>query len=90
MDARVGVDQPAIIRREEIAAFRYADKTCEGAPGLGKHRGDAIEEPVNLSLAGEKDAAQDQPAAAFGVGLGIKQRQRRPPRAAKHHPARNA
>ncbi len=84
---RVRVDQPPVISRQQIVALVLGQKLGKAAPGLGKHRGDTIEKPVDLLLPAQKDAAQHQPETALGVAFGIGQRQGAAPRAAEQQPA---
>ena len=86
MDARVRVDQSAVVPGEQIGALGFRQKPGEGAPRLREHGAHAIEKPVDLALAAEEDPAQDQPGDTLGMGLRIEQRQRRAPRAAEHDP----
>ena len=54
VDARVGVDQAAVIGGEQIAALGFRQKPGKGAPRLGKHGAHAIEKPVDLALRGRE------------------------------------
>ena len=62
-------------------------------PDIGKDRARAdaiLIEPANLFLTAKKDPAQDQSQHAFGMRLGVSERERAAPRTAKDQPAFDA
>src|SRR4051812_36802033 len=78
--------QPLVVRTEQVAALGSGYVSRERAPRLGEDRLDSVEEPVDLALPAKEDAAQDEREAAFGMVLGIRERERRSPRAAEDDP----
>ena len=59
-------------------------------PGLGENaRGLAVEEPVHVFVASQKDTSQNQTHHTFGMRLRIGKRQGRTPGSTKHDPAIN-
>ena len=70
-------------------------RSCSGkADELGVHvrenRCDAVQEPVHLARAAQKDAAQHAAGHALGMRLRVGQRERRAPGAAEQQPAVDA
>src|SRR5579863_4805313 len=65
VNSRVGIDEPAVISGEQIAALRLRDEAGKGAPCLRKDGVNAVKKPVDLRLASEEDTAQHKAAAAF-------------------------
>ena len=62
-----------------------------GFPGVRiKDRCAALVEPIDLLLAKEKDAAENEFRDAVGMRLGIGERKRRTPRPTEHLPALDA
>ncbi|EFE50041.1 hypothetical protein NEIELOOT_01295 [Neisseria elongata subsp. glycolytica ATCC 29315] len=58
--------------------------------GVNHAHAAGLAQPVDFDLAAEEDAAQDQPAHAFGMGFGVGQREGAAPRAAEYQPAFDA
>ena len=71
MDGRVGVGEALEIEAEQVVLLVLGQKGCEGGVGVGKDAGQAVQEPVELGGAAEKDAAQDEAGDAVGMGLGV-------------------
>jgi hypothetical protein len=60
-------------------------------PQIGKQAiGAGLIKPVDVLIAAQKDAAQDQAQYPFGMRFGVSQRQGRAPGAAEDHPAVDA
>ena len=62
---RVGIDETAMVGRQQIAAFVLGDEFGELALRLGKQGANTVEKPVDLACATEENAPQHQPAAAL-------------------------
>ncbi len=91
--ARLGVvaGEPRVVGEEEVTALGLGDGREVVLPRVGEDRARAaLVEPVDLLLAEEEDAAQHELGDALGVGLGVGQREGRPPGAAEDHPAVDA
>ena len=90
MDRRIGIDQPAPVAFEDIAALGLRQESREGVPGFREDMRDAIEKPVDLDLAAKEDAAQRKRPNPIGVCLGIGKGKRGTPGAAEHVPGLDA
>src|ERR1700740_2915310 len=86
VNARVRIEQAVAVGREYVASFGRGQKLREGAPSLGKDPAHAVEKPVDLLLAAEKNPPQDEPRTAPGVVSRIIEGQCRPPGAAEDEP----
>ena len=87
LDPQIAREQPPVISRDQIVPLIFGDQVHETRPQFGPEPpGPTAVKPIKLGLRHQKDAAQDQMAHRFGVRLGIDQRKRRAPRAAKNHP----
>ena len=90
MNIGTAIDQAAIVVAQQIAAFADRQMLGEVAPRLGEDCAHAMEEPFDLLLRAEKDAAQDEAAGAFRMADAVGQRERAAPRAAEKQPPRDA
>ncbi len=86
VDCRIGIGQPAVIAAEQVATLRRGQELRERAPRLGKHVAHPVHEPVELRGSREEDAAQHESETALRMRLGVRERQRRAPRAAEQQP----
>ncbi len=86
VNVRVGVVQAFVVGGQDVAPFVFGQISREPAPGFGVHPFHVVEEPVDLRLTAEKDAAQREAPAAVRMGDAVGQRQGRPPGAAEHEP----
>src|SRR6185437_12213008 len=87
----VRAGQAAVIGREQIIALSLRDVSKVRLPGIGKEDGSAaLVKPVNLLLANQEDAAQDDFRHAMRMSLAIGKSQRGAPRPAEDLPAINA
>jgi len=87
---RVGIDEAAIVGRQQIVAFVLRDEVVELALRLGKQDANTVEKPVDLTFAAEKNTPQHQPTAVHGMRLGVGERQGRAPRTAEDQPGVDA
>ena len=87
MHRRVGIQQPGQVGAQQVAALRFRHMAGEGGMGIGKHRPQPVEEPVELQRAAEEDATQHHAGDPLRMRLRVRQRQGRTPGAAEQHPA---
>src|SRR6185437_7565884 len=87
----VRAGEAAVIGGEQIIALSFRDVSKVRLPGVGKEDGSAaLVKPVNLLLANQEDAAQDDFRHALGMSLAIGEGESGTPRSAKDLPALNA
>src|SRR6185437_13126963 len=87
----VRAGQAAVIGGEQIITLSFRDVSKVGLPGVGKEDGRAaLIKPVDLLLAQEKDAAQDDFRDALGMSLAIGEGESGTPRPAEDLPMRDA
>ena len=79
-----------VVPIQQVVAVGFGCQFGKAVPHCGQKSAQPIDEPVDLGLARQKDSAQNQRQSALRMALGVGQRQCRPPRAAKHHPAFDA
>ena len=88
VDRGIRIGEAAVEVAQQVAALRFGQMAGEALPRLGKDVAHAVQEPVDLALPAEEDAAQDQPEAAVRMRLRVRECECRAPRAAEHQPAR--
>ena len=72
--------QTAVVGGEDVGFLGLVEDREEIRPSVGEDSlGPSAERPVDLGLAGEEDAAKDQPRAAFRVCLGVGEAERADP-----------
>ena len=87
---RVIAGEPAVVRREQIAALGFGNMGEVRLPSIGiEHRRAALVEPVDLLLAEQEDAAEHEFGDTIGMSLGIGEGESGAPRSAKHLPPLN-
>jgi hypothetical protein len=75
----------------EVASRLTAQRLDEDGPPFGPYEtGGSVVEPVELPATKHEDAAQDELRDPVGMGLGVRERQCAPPRAAEDLPALDA
>ncbi len=86
----IGILEPPVIGREQVAALGLGQRFRERAPRFRKQGFQAIEKPLDLAAAAQENAAQHEPGAVLGMRFAVRQRERAAPRAAEHQPALDA
>src|SRR5450759_5418505 len=77
----------AVVRAHDGPALAERQGRHELFPRIGPDVSHAVREgPLELGSPGQKDPAKDQPRDAVGMPLGIRDAERRTPRAAEHEP----
>src|SRR5215207_5164625 len=83
--------QAAVVGRDEVAALVFGDDLLELLPHVREDPARALlVEPAYLLRPAQEDAAQGQRAHALRVRLGVRERERAPPRAAEDVPGVDA
>jgi hypothetical protein len=89
MDLRVRVHQTAMVRLQHVAALGFGQIAYERAPSFRKKPAQAVQKPVDLVPAAEKNAAQDESETALRMRGPVSERKRASPRTAEDYPPLN-
>ena len=84
---RIGIEQPSQVGAQQVATLGGWNVVDERLPVFRIDQPDRAEPPVEIDLAAQPDAAQDQRTTCLRMSGRVRQRERRAPRAAEHDPA---
>ena len=90
MPVGIAIGQAVVVVAQEVGSLGRRQMLGEVAPGLGKDRAHAVEEPLDLRACPQEDAAQDEAGDALGMFQAVGERQRAAPRAAEQQPLLDA